>query len=156
MIGARTIPRILLVDEHPAVRQGLALVLEAAGVGDCREAGGREEALDVAGREAPELALVGLSMEREETITLVRELRALRIAVLVFSEEEGPAQVQRAMAAGARGYVAKGDTQLGIVRAVRDVLAGWILISPGAAVGLDDAGWPLEARKSSLEKPSTR
>jgi DNA-binding NarL/FixJ family response regulator len=130
-------PRILVVDDHPAVRQGLALVLKEEGVGACCEAGGREEALDVARRESPDLALVDLNMGGDDAMALLAELRQMRIPVLVCSMNETPSQVKRAMAAGARGYITKGEARE-IARAVRSVLEGWMLISPCAAEGLHE------------------
>jgi DNA-binding NarL/FixJ family response regulator len=131
-------PRILLVDDHPAVRQGLALVLKEEGLGDCREAGGRQEALDIAARETLDLALVDLSMGKEETLTLLAEFRIRRIPVLVCSLSENPAHVKRAMAVGARGYITKYEAPREVARAVRGVLEGWMLISPRAAEGLGE------------------
>jgi DNA-binding NarL/FixJ family response regulator len=126
-------PRILLVDPHPAVRQGLALVLRAERIGDCHEACGRAEALDVLTRERPDVALVHLSVDDSEGFTLVSELRALRIPVLVCSRHECAAHVMRVMAAGARGYITTREAPLAVARAVRDVLEGWMLVSPRAA-----------------------
>ncbi len=131
-------PRILLVDDHLAVRQGIALALAEAGVGDCCEAGGREEALELADREAPDLALVDLSAGNEDRLALLAEFRQRRIPVLVCSMYENPAYVKRAMAAGARGYITKPEAPQEIARAVRDVLKGWMLISPRAAEGLEE------------------
>lgn len=128
--------RILLVDDHPAVRRGLALLLEEARVGRCFEAAGCREALEIAGRESPDVALVDLSMGREETMALLAELHERRIPVLICSASEQPDRVRDAMEAGARGYITKGEAGE-IVRAVRGVLAGWVLISPRAAEGLE-------------------
>jgi CheY-like chemotaxis protein len=72
-------PEILAVDDHPAVRQGLALVLKEEGVGACCEAGGLEEALDVARRESPDMVLVDLNMGDEDAMALMAELRQMRI-----------------------------------------------------------------------------
>lgn len=134
-------PRILLVDAHPAVRQGLLLVLEADGFESFGEAASAAEALEAARRDPPDLAVVGLSMARPESVSLVEGLHARRVPVLVCSQQDEPALVRRVLAAGARAYVTKADAPLWIARAVRDVLAGWMLISPGAAEGLDGAGW---------------
>ncbi len=128
-------PRILLVDDNSAVRQGLALVLEAEGIGNCCEAGGRKEALDVAGRESPDIAVLDLNMGNEDTIALLGELRKMRIPVLVCSMDENPSQVKRALTAGARGYITKSEARE-VVRAVRGVLEGWMVISPRAADSL--------------------
>ncbi len=128
--------RILLVDDHAAVRHGLALVLFEEGVGECREASGREEALAVAAREPPDMALVDLSPATEEALALVAELSKRNIPVLVCSMHEEASFVQRALAAGARGYITKPEAPQELAHAVCDVLDGWTLISPRAAEGL--------------------
>lgn len=58
--------RILLVDDHAAIRHGLALLLAQEGVGDCCEASGRQEALVAASRRPPDLALVDLSPDEND------------------------------------------------------------------------------------------
>jgi DNA-binding NarL/FixJ family response regulator len=128
--------RILLVDDHPAVRHELALVLAEEGVGDCQEAAGPEEALETAGREPPAVALVDLSPCTEDALQLVAELCARNIPVLVCSMHEEPGYVRRALAAGARGYITKVEAPRDLARAVRDVLNGWMLVSPRAAADL--------------------
>ncbi|MCE5309105.1 MAG: response regulator transcription factor [Acidobacteriales bacterium] len=126
-------PRILLVDDHSAVRHALALVLAEEGIVDCRESEGRQEALDIAERELPDLALVDLSIDG--ALELVEDLTGRKIPVLVCSMREDPECVRRAMAAGARGYITKSEAPQELAHAVRDVLVGWMLISPRAAKG---------------------
>ena len=128
--------RILLVDDHAAMRHSVALMLAEEGIGDCQEAAGREEALDAAAREPPDLALVDLSPGTDEALGLVTEFCARKIPVLVCSMHEEPGYIKRALAAGARGYVTKREAPRELARAVRDVLEGWMLISPRAAEGL--------------------
>ena len=92
---------VLLVDDHAAVRHGLALVLAEEGVGECREAGGREEALqalDAAGVGPPDAALVDLSPRTDDALQLVAELCARNIPVLVCSMHDEPSYVRRAPA----------------------------------------------------------
>jgi len=127
---------ILLVDDHAAVRHALALVLAEESIGDCREAAGREEALAAARRETPDLAVVDLSPAVDDALQLIAELCARNIPVLVCSMHEEAGHVQRALAAGARGYITKPEAPRELARAVRDVLEGWMLISPRAAEGL--------------------
>jgi DNA-binding NarL/FixJ family response regulator len=124
---------ILVVDDHAAVRHGLALVLAEEGC-DCCEAGGRAEALDLAGRESPDLTLVDLSLDG--AFQLVEELSGRGIPVLICSMREEPGWVRRAMEAGARGYITKVEAPQELAHVVRAILAGWILISPRAAEGL--------------------
>ena len=130
--------RILLVDGHPAIRRELILLLAEEGVGICLEAGCREEALDIARREPLDLALVDLSLGEEDGLALLSELRERDIPVIVCSLHEEPTYVQRALAAGARGYITKREAPRDLARAVRDVLEGWMLVSPRAARGLPD------------------
>jgi DNA-binding NarL/FixJ family response regulator len=127
---------ILLVDDHAAIRHGLALVLAEEGVGGCREAAGREEALAAARLELPDLALVDLSPCTEDSLQLVAELCARNIPVLICSMHDEPSYVRRALAAGARGYITKIEAPRELARAVRDVLNGWLLVSPRAAANL--------------------
>lgn len=129
-------PRILLVDNQPAIRHGLALILVEEGIGNCCEAAGRQEALDAAGREVPDVALVDLSPATEDALQLIAELCARNIPVLVCSMHENAIYVRRALAAGARGYITKPEAPQELAHAVRDVLNGWTLISPLAAEGL--------------------
>ncbi len=127
---------ILLVDDHVEVREALARTLAQEGVGRCSEAAGPQEALEAARREPPDLALVDLSPGTEEALRLVGELSARNIPVLVCSMHEESGYVRRALAAGARGYITKREAPRDLVRAVRDVLEGWTLVSPRAAEGL--------------------
>jgi len=128
--------RILLVDDHPEVLTGLATVLSEAGIGTCCGAHNCVEALAIADSEIPDAAVVDLSMGDDDTVALVTELRTRHIPVLVYSMYDRPSHVKRAISAGARGYITKGESR-DVVRAVRDVLEGWMLISPRAAEGLD-------------------
>jgi DNA-binding NarL/FixJ family response regulator len=125
-----------LVDDHAGVRHGLALVLAEEGVGECREAAGYEEALAAARLEPPDLALVDLSPGTKDALQLIAELYARNIPVLVCSMHDEPSYVRRALAAGARGYITKREAPRELARAVRDVLDGWILVSPRAAADL--------------------
>jgi two-component system, NarL family, invasion response regulator UvrY len=128
---------ILVVDDHTAVRQGLVEALVDEGVGDCSEASGCEEALELAGREPPpDVVLLDLSPATGDAFSLIAELCVRNIPVLVCSSHEEPSYVRRALAAGARGYITKGEAPRDLARTVRDLMDGWMLISPRAADGL--------------------
>ena len=77
--------RILLVDDHVDIREGLARRLTQEGVGCCSEAGGRQEALEGVHRELPDLALVDVSPGTDEAPVLVAGLSGPNIPVLVCS-----------------------------------------------------------------------
>ncbi len=133
---AREKPRILLVDDHAAVRHGLALVLTEECAAECREAAERDEALAAVASKRPDMALVDLSLGDDDALQLVTELCARDIPVLVCSMHEEAGMVRRALAVGARGYITKREAPHELARAVRDILNGWMLISPRAADGL--------------------
>lgn len=136
-VGRQCSAGIMLVDDHPAVRDALEQLLAENGFAVTAQAAGRDEAQRLVRAKAPGLALVDLSLNQDESLALVADLHRLGIPVVVCSTHEEPAYVRRALDAGARAYVAKRDVGASLVRTVRDVLNGWMLISPRAA---DDLG----------------
>jgi len=127
---ATEVVRIVLVDDHEIMRQGLRSVLErevdllVAG-----EAGTGAEAMDVVARMHPQIVLLDLKLSTSsdsEGIELCRELteRYPEIAVLVLTTFLDEQLVLRAIRAGARGYVVKDVDTSGLVRAIRDVVRG--------------------------------
>ncbi len=130
--------RILLVDDHPAVRRGLALLLGSEGMDVYAEAGGRVLALARVEERHPDLAIVDLSLDGEDGLTLVADLRQLDVPVLVYSMHNDARRVGGAFAAGARGYVTKRELDGVLVQAIREVAAGRRFVSPDAAVGFGE------------------
>ena len=142
--------RILLVDDHPLMRKGLALTLGAEPdfevVGQASDA---EEALEDFERLAPDFAVVDVSLPGMNGLELVKHLLARKpdLFVLVVSRHDESLYAERAVRAGAKGYVSKLEADDQIVRAVRYVLRGGIFLSDelkdkllfGAAVGRKDA-----------------
>jgi len=135
MIHSRPI-RILLVDDHPAVREGLALLLAPEGMEACAEAGGRDEALVRLKTCHPDVAIVDLSLDGEDGLGLVADLHKREVPVLVYSMHNDARHVEGAFAAGALGYVTKRELHGVLVQAVRDVAAGRQFVSPTAAIAL--------------------
>ena len=124
--------RILLVDDHPMVREGLVARLQAVPrfqvVG---EAGGRAEALAQLALTAPDVVLMDVGLKDGNGITLGAEMLAAQPAVklLMFSMYDNPEYVQRALTAGARGYVLKDAPATEIVSAIDAVAAGGTFLS---------------------------
>lgn len=135
MIHSRPI-RILLVDDHPAVREGLALLLAPEGMDVCAEAGRRVEALAHLETCDPDLAIVDLSLEQEDGAVLIADLHLRQVPVLVYSMHNDARHVEGAFAAGALGYVTKRELHGVLVQAVREVAAGRRFVSPQAASAL--------------------
>jgi len=133
--------RVFLVDDHHAVRQGLALVLERSGVRVAGEAGDRAAALSQLEAVACDVAIIDLTLGDESGVALIRELRALRpgLRVLVYSMHEERWQIEEALEAGAHGYVTKRDACEHFHAAIAEVAAGRTYLSPRVAQVMTDA-----------------
>ncbi len=128
--------RVLLVDDHPAVREGLALLLAPDGIDVVAEAGGHAEALARVKEQRPDLAIVDLSLDTEDGAALIADLRARDVPVLAYSMHKDARHVEGAFAAGALGYVTKRELHDVLVQAIRHVAGGHQFVSPIAAVAL--------------------
>lgn len=128
--------RILLADDHPVVRDGLAAMLatqpdfEVVG-----EAGSGEEALVEAARLRPDLVLMDLEMPVVDGIEAIRRLRAAdpSVQVVVLTAFDTDDRIVGAIQAGAQGYLLKGAPRAEIFAAIRTVSAGGALIPPVVA-----------------------
>ena len=127
---------IFLVDDHPAVRQGLKLLLLEEGYIICGGATGGKEALQQNELCRADLVLLDLSLGEENGLAFIAELREQGTAVLVYSMYEDADTIEKAFAEGANGYVTKREGSDTLLQAVSDVLAGQRSISPRAAQSL--------------------
>jgi len=117
--------RVLVVEDHPIFRDGLLAALASAGNLEVVAAAGTvAEALAALDTCDPEVALVDLALPDGRGIDVIREASRRRIRVLVLTMSTEPAQLVRAVQAGARGYVVKGAGQRDIVAAIASVAAG--------------------------------
>jgi DNA-binding NarL/FixJ family response regulator len=124
--------RIFLVDDHPIVRKGLAQLIDSEP--DLSVIGQGEEAYESlrAIREAkPHLVLVDVSLKNSDGIELVKELKAQspELPVLVVSMHDESLYAERALRAGAGGYVMKQEPPETLLSAIRTVLAGEVYVS---------------------------
>jgi DNA-binding NarL/FixJ family response regulator len=128
--------RVLLADDHPVVRGGLRALLESLPV---YEVVGEATDGDAAVREAqltkPDVVLMDIRMPGIDGIEATRQVRAAvpETAVLVLTMLDDDDTVFAAMRAGAQGYLLKGAEQGDIDRAIRAVVAGEAIFSPGVA-----------------------
>lgn len=127
---------VLLVDDHPAVRRGLALLLASEGIDVCAEAAGSVEAQARLGECKPNVAIVDLSLDGEDGAALVSDLQRRNIHVLVYSMHSDARHVEDALTAGALGYVTKRDVPGMLVQAIREVAGGRRFVGPQAAIAL--------------------
>lgn len=134
-----TTPRpvhILLVDDHPLVRDGLRARLETtAHFAVVAEAGNEDEALCQAATQAIDLALMDINLGGKSGIDLTNRFHALHpeIAVLMLSMHDKAEYVMQAIQAGARGYVLKDAPATDIIAAIDTVMSGGIYYSAGLA-----------------------
>jgi DNA-binding NarL/FixJ family response regulator len=128
--------RVVVVDDHPAVREGLTLLLAREAIEVCAVAEKRSQALLAAQHTTPNLVLVDLSLGTESGLDLIGDLETQGVPVLVYSMFEDGDHVQRALAAGARGYVTKREMHRVLTEAIREVAAGREYLGPRAASAL--------------------
>jgi DNA-binding NarL/FixJ family response regulator len=137
MEGSTSI-KVLIVDDHPAVCQGLTLLLACDGIAVCAEASGRDEALARTSEHRPDVALVDLSLGEEDGLPLVADLHERGLRSVIYSMHEDGRRVAEAFSAGALGYVTKREIRGVLVQAIREVAAGRRFVSPRAALALAD------------------
>ena len=122
--------RILIVDDHPIVREGLASLVDAApDLEVCGQAETAREALATVEREAPDLVLVDLSLQGTGGLELLKRLADRSVPALVVSMHDDPTWPERALAAGALGYVHKSAATREVVEAIRAVRSGRLWVS---------------------------
>jgi DNA-binding NarL/FixJ family response regulator len=124
--------KILLVDDHPLVREWLTnLINQQTDMVVCGEAESASHALAVIANTQPDLVVVDLSLKNGSGIDLIKDLKELHPAllVLVLSMHDESLYAERALRAGARGYVMKREVTKNIITAIRQVLAGQLHVS---------------------------
>ena len=124
--------KIVIIDDHPLMRKGLALSLDSevdlSVVGQMNSA---EEAMDDLERLEPDLAIIDISLPGMSGMELVKHLQARMpdVRTLVVSRHDESLYAERAIRAGARGYIMKLEAGDVIVKAVRHVMSGGIYVS---------------------------
>jgi len=144
--------RVLIVDDHPVVREGLsARVAQEPDLEVCGLAGDVSGALQLAVANRPDVLVVDIALKGGDGLDLVRRLktRGTRTPVLVWSIHEDSLYAERALRAGALGYINKANSTEKIVEAIRQVLAGKIYLSEGVAdrILIRSAGASVESNR---------
>jgi DNA-binding NarL/FixJ family response regulator len=126
--------RVVIVDDHPLIRRGLERMIHSGdGFVVCGEAGNADEALAVVRKVKPDLAIVDIGLPGRDGIELTRELVSEfpQLAILVLSMHEESEYAERAIEAGAHGYMVKHDAVEKIGTALEKVMRREIYLSPG-------------------------
>ncbi|TWU44999.1 Oxygen regulatory protein NreC [Novipirellula aureliae] len=125
--------KIVIVDDHPISRDGLAMRIEMeSDLQVCAEAEGVDDALDSIEKTQPDAAIVDICLKTSNGIELVKEIRSRfpTVRTLVWSMYDESLYAERALKAGASGYINKRYARETMIDALRTVLAGEVYLSP--------------------------
>ncbi len=142
--------RVVLVDDHPMLREGTATLLAARpDIAVVGQTGRGAEALALIGEHRPDVLLLDLHLPDLSGIEVARRVRAEhpRVAIVVLSNYEDAGYVRALLQLGARGYLGKAATGEEIVAAVRAAASGGTVLSDGARAALGAGGAALSARE---------
>ncbi len=118
--------RILIVDDHPTVRESLRFVFAAAAIEQIMEATTCGEALDTLRNRRVDVVLLDIMLRHENGLDALQQIKAIDpdAAVLVHSYSDNPRLLSRSFHGGAAGYVVKGEDKNALIQAVRNAAAG--------------------------------
>ena len=128
--------RVLAVDDHPAIREAIADTIRAEpGLELCGLAGSAAEAFALVRSAQPDVAVIDISLGDAHGLDLVQNLRAQHrtLEVVVFSMYDEEVYAERAIRAGARGYVMKSEPTQSVAEAIRCAASGEIYLNRRAA-----------------------
>ena len=131
--------RVFLVDDHPLVREWLTnLINQQPGLKVCGEAESGPEAREKILALRPDVAIVDIALKDSSGIELIKDLKQScpEVAVLVLSMHEESHYAERALRAGARGYVMKRETTRKVIAAISQVLEGKLCVSEAVAAAM--------------------
>ena len=130
---------VFLVDDHPLVREWLTnLINQQSGLRVCGEAESGPQAREQILELKPDVAVVDIALKDSSGIELIKDLKQScpEVAVLVLSMHEDSHYAERALRAGARGYIMKRETATKVIMAIRQVLAGKLYMSESLAAAM--------------------
>ena len=135
--------RVLIVDDHPLLRKGVGQLIDQekdlAVVGEAEDA---QKAITAIETTKPDVALIDITLNGSSGIELLKNIKARfpKIKMLVLSMHDEAVYANRALKAGARGYVSKRETSEKVIQAIRRVLSGGMYISEALAQAIREAG----------------
>jgi DNA-binding NarL/FixJ family response regulator len=124
--------RILIVDDHPIVREGLAkLINQEQDMAVCGQAEDAHQAIKAVNTINPDLVIVDISLKETSGMDLIKDIKEKHagLPVLTLSMHDESLYAERALRAGAQGYIMKQEAPEMVVAAIRSVLAGQVYIS---------------------------
>ncbi len=152
--------KILIVDDHPSVRDGLSLQIALkADLKVCGEAESEDEAFTLVKQSTPDLVLIDISLKNGNGIELIKRIRSHdpAIKMLVVSGFQDSLYAERSCRAGAMGYLNKQESSVKLIEAIRTVLAGERFLSPAVSRRLiNQSLGSRDNSKSPIENLSNR
>ncbi|MGB8801284.1 MAG: response regulator transcription factor [Candidatus Acidiferrales bacterium] len=124
--------RVLLVDDHPIVRQGLGLLIDReSDLSVCGEADGAHSAFHAIETLRPDIVLLDISLNGPDGLEVLKEIRMKSgsLPVLILSMHDESIYAERAMRAGANGYIMKQEATEKVLIAIRRILQGDVYLS---------------------------
>jgi DNA-binding NarL/FixJ family response regulator len=148
--------RILIVDDHPMMRQGLAqLINNEPDLSVCCEADTAGQGLDLVVAQKPDLVLLDISLPDKNGLELLKDIRTMSpsLPMLVVSMHDESLYAERVLRAGGRGYIMKQEGGKKLLAAIRQVIGGQIYVSEKMSARIleifsgrraDESGSPVE------------
>jgi len=124
--------KVLVVDDHPIIRQGLSLLFSQKNDMEvCGEADNVETALEQIAALEPDIAIVDISLKDSNGLELIKQIKMQnkKLPVLVLSVHDESIYAERALRAGARGYIMKEELTDNVVIAIRQIMSGKLYLS---------------------------
>ena len=129
-----SVSKIIIVDDHPIVRQGLAaLINQQEDMEVCAQAADGREAMDQIGKLRPDLVTVDLTLGESGGLELIKNIKSRYpdLPMLVISIHDESLYAERVLRAGAKGYIMKQEATENVTEAIGKVLAGQVYVSEG-------------------------
>lgn len=151
--------RILIVDDHAMMREGLTHLIEREpDLMVCGEAGDPFAALNLVRSTHPDLVLADLSLPGKNGVELIKDIRAMypAVAILVLSMHDETIYAERALRAGARGYIMKQEGGQKLMHAIRRVVSGQTYVSDQVSAKIVDLFSGKQSEVSPVERLTDR
>ncbi|HEX4084415.1 MAG TPA: response regulator transcription factor, partial [Chthoniobacteraceae bacterium] len=124
--------KVLLVEDHPMFRERLASVISKGGdMVICGEANNADDALALVEEMRPDIAIVDITLRESNGLDLLKDIksRGIGLPILVLSMHDEGLYAERALRAGARGYITKNEAAAEVMAAIAQVLKGDVYLS---------------------------
>ncbi|HVT87346.1 MAG TPA: response regulator transcription factor [Tepidisphaeraceae bacterium] len=138
---AKSDSKVMLVDDHPIVRQGLAALINSTeGLTVCGEASTAREAMELIKTTSPDVVIVDISLEDRSGVELIKDIVEVRphLPCLALSMYDEGMYAMRVLRAGGRGYIMKQEVSKKVLGAIRQVLDGHVYLSEKMSTQLVD------------------